>query len=82
MSVVSFVDAEAAVAQRSSACPLRSRWLSPQILIRWLWGAVDRGLRWRWWRRRGWGTLEHVLPDNDREFCGRPLHHPYELFLA
>lgn len=27
-------------------------------------------------------AIEHVLTDNGREFCGRPLHHPYELFLA
>lgn len=26
--------------------------------------------------------VDHVLMDNGREFCGRPLHHPYELFLA
>ena len=22
-----------------------------------------------------------ILSDNGREFCGRPDHHPYELFL-
>jgi len=27
-------------------------------------------------------AVAHVLTDNGREFCGRPLHHPYELFLA
>jgi transposase InsO family protein len=27
-------------------------------------------------------AIEHLLTDNGREFCGRPLHHPYELFLA
>lgn len=27
-------------------------------------------------------TVEHVLTDNGRECCGRPLQHPYELFLA
>lgn len=26
--------------------------------------------------------IEHLLTDNGREYCGRPLHHPYELFLA
>lgn len=27
-------------------------------------------------------ALERVLTDNGREFCGRPLHHPFELFMA
>jgi transposase InsO family protein len=27
-------------------------------------------------------ALERVLTDNGREFCGRPLAHPYELYLA
>jgi len=27
-------------------------------------------------------AVQHILTDNGREFCGRPLHHPYELFLA
>jgi hypothetical protein len=26
--------------------------------------------------------VEHLLTDNGREYCGRPLHHPFELFLA
>jgi hypothetical protein len=26
--------------------------------------------------------VEHVLTDNGREYCGRPLSHPFELFLA
>ncbi len=26
--------------------------------------------------------VEHLLTDNGREFCGRPLQHPFELFLA
>ncbi len=26
--------------------------------------------------------IEHVLTDNGREYCGRPLRHPYELYLA
>lgn len=26
--------------------------------------------------------LEHLLTDNGREFCGREVHHPFELFLA
>jgi transposase len=26
--------------------------------------------------------LEHMLTDNGREYCGRPLQHPYELFLT
>lgn len=26
-------------------------------------------------------TIETILSDNGREFCGRPDHHPYELFL-
>jgi transposase InsO family protein len=26
--------------------------------------------------------VQHVLTDNGREFCGRPLGHPFELFLA
>ena len=25
--------------------------------------------------------ISTVLSDNGREFCGRPDHHPYELFL-
>ena len=25
-------------------------------------------------------ALERVLTNNGREFCGRPLHHPYELY--
>lgn len=27
-------------------------------------------------------SLERVLTDNGREYCGRPLHHPYELYLT
>lgn len=27
-------------------------------------------------------SLERLLADNGREFCGRPLHHPFELYLA
>jgi len=27
-------------------------------------------------------SLERLLTDNGREFCGRPLHHPFELYLA
>lgn len=27
-------------------------------------------------------VLEHILTDNGREFCGRPLHHPYELYCT
>ena len=27
-------------------------------------------------------ALEHLLTDNGREFCGRPLYHPYELYLT
>lgn len=27
-------------------------------------------------------AIEHGLTDNDREFCGRPLQHPYELFFT
>lgn len=27
-------------------------------------------------------ALERVLTDNGREYCGRPLHHPYELYLT
>lgn len=27
-------------------------------------------------------SVEHTLTDNSREFCGRPLHHAYELFLT
>lgn len=27
-------------------------------------------------------ALERILTDNGREFCGRPLAHPYELYLA
>jgi transposase len=26
--------------------------------------------------------VEHLLTDNGREYCGRPLSHPFELFLA
>lgn len=26
--------------------------------------------------------IEHLLTDNGRETCGKPLSHPYELFLA
>lgn len=26
--------------------------------------------------------VEHLLTDNGREFCGRPLQHPFELFLT
>jgi hypothetical protein len=26
--------------------------------------------------------IEHLLTDNGREYCGRPLQHAYELFLA
>jgi transposase InsO family protein len=26
--------------------------------------------------------IQHLLTDNGREFCGRELHHPFELFLA
>lgn len=26
--------------------------------------------------------LERILTDNGREFCGRPLAHPFELYLA
>jgi transposase len=26
--------------------------------------------------------IQHLLTDNGREFCGRPLHHPFELFLT
>jgi len=26
--------------------------------------------------------LERVLTDNGREYCGRPLHHPFELYLT
>jgi transposase InsO family protein len=26
--------------------------------------------------------VQHLLTDNGREFCGRPLGHPFELFLA
>ena len=26
--------------------------------------------------------VQHLLTDNGREYCGRPLHHPFELFLA
>lgn len=26
--------------------------------------------------------VEHLLTDNGREFCGRELHHPFEIFLA
>jgi transposase InsO family protein len=26
--------------------------------------------------------IEHLLTDNGREFCGRELHHPFEIFLA
>lgn len=27
-------------------------------------------------------VLARVLTDNGREFCGRPLHHPYELYCT
>jgi len=27
-------------------------------------------------------AVEHLLTDNGREYCGRPLHHPFELYLA
>jgi hypothetical protein len=27
-------------------------------------------------------AAEHLLTDNGREYCGRPLQHPFELFLA
>lgn len=27
-------------------------------------------------------ALERLLTDNGREYCGRPLHHPFELYLA
>lgn len=27
-------------------------------------------------------SLERVLTDNGREYCGRPLHHPFELYLT
>ncbi len=27
-------------------------------------------------------AFEHALTDNGREFCGRPLHHPYEPLLT
>lgn len=26
-------------------------------------------------------TVEHVLTDNGREYCGRPMIHPYQIFL-
>jgi transposase InsO family protein len=26
-------------------------------------------------------VVEHMLTDNGREFCGRPMIHPYEIFL-
>jgi transposase InsO family protein len=26
--------------------------------------------------------IAHILTDNGREYCGRQLHHPFELFLA
>lgn len=26
--------------------------------------------------------LEHMLADNARQYCGRPLQHPYEAFLT
>src|SRR5690349_11212082 len=26
--------------------------------------------------------VQHVLTDNGREFCGRELQHPFEIFLA
>jgi hypothetical protein len=26
--------------------------------------------------------IEHLLTDNGREYCGRPLQHAYQLFLA
>jgi transposase InsO family protein len=27
-------------------------------------------------------ALERVLSDNGREYCGRPLHHPFELYCT
>ena len=27
-------------------------------------------------------AVEHLLTDNGREYCGRELHHPFEIFLA
>jgi transposase InsO family protein len=27
-------------------------------------------------------AIEHLLTDNGREFCGREMHHPFEIFLA
>jgi transposase InsO family protein len=27
-------------------------------------------------------NVAHLLTDNGREYCGRPCHHPFELFLA
>jgi hypothetical protein len=27
-------------------------------------------------------ALEHALTDNGREYCGRPLHHPFELYCT
>lgn len=26
-------------------------------------------------------TVEHILTDNGKEYCGRPMIHPYEIFL-
>lgn len=26
-------------------------------------------------------SLERIHTENGREYCGRPLHHPYELYL-
>ena len=26
--------------------------------------------------------IEHLLTDNGREYCGRPVGHPFELYLA
>ncbi len=31
--------------------------------------------------RHAWARVYTILSDNGREFCGRPDHHPYELFL-
>ena len=25
--------------------------------------------------------VEHILTDNGREYCGRPMIHPYQIFL-
>ncbi len=26
--------------------------------------------------------MEHILTDNGREYCGRPMIHPYQIFLG